>query len=195
MHPPPWRRRRRNESTEVLRQLDRERPDTARTSGNEDAHARLHSQFVTQRLQGRERRERHGRRVNEVERRRFLRDEVFMHARRFRESAQPILGHAGEHLVAGPEPRHSRANGCDDAGQLTTENPRQRVRGDDPQFPFANLEIDRVQPGGLDPDLHLARTRLRHGDVAKLRHLGTAVSREDERAHISSLRTARRQRR
>ncbi len=76
------------------------------------------------------------------------------------------IGGAGAHV----EPRHALADRLDDAGAFLAEHRRHLGRVE----ARAVIGVDEVEADRLVPDADLAGSRLRHGDIDRLEHVGTA---------------------
>jgi hypothetical protein len=79
-----------------------------------------------------------------------------------------------EHLVAPAETSDIRSDGFDDAGQIDTENGRQRMTRMR-RVAAMDLEIERIDRTRLDPDQNLSLLRLGPGNRANPKRRSVAV--------------------
>ena len=167
-------------------ELDGEAAHPARAAVDQHLLPGLQAPDLEQRLPGREARQRHRRRLDVREVRRFRGGIRLGHQGELGEGADALLVHAREHRVTRLEARHAGADRLHHAGEIIAEDEREAEGHDHLQHAVADLEVYRVHAGGMHLHQQFARPRLRHRLLAQFHDIVATVAADEGGFHLAS---------
>ncbi len=175
---------RRHVRARVLRQLDREQPDAARTASDQEAIAPADREMRgAERLECGEAGKRDRRGLGQRKSARRRRDELFCDRDLLRERAEEPLVHTREHTVADREGRHAFTDVGDNAAEFVAGDLREGVTDHAPKSAIALVDIDRVESGGGDPDQYLTIGCTGLRPLGECGHLRATITVVHDRSH------------
>ena len=119
--------------------------------------------------------------------RRLAGNECFRKRDLLGEGADGLARGARINHIAGLELRRLRARRQHDTAGIESEGARQLIFRDAPEVATHDLEVDRVEAGGVNFDHHLVKARNGIGDAGQLDVIcNRAIAVENECAHRSS---------